>query len=115
MQGKFWRSLSAVRDTLYLTYDIFSKPSYERKLKEWGLQKNTMGTQRWEMVARTVEKRRREGKESEVYDHGIQLPPDEVRKETALHKVPRLQDKFGLIQGNTACNSLSPIDLRMTA
>ena len=88
-----------------------SKPSYERMLKEWKLQKNTMGRQKWAAVAVKIQKRRREGKESEpaVYENGIRLDRFKVRREISRHNTAlTFRQKFVSCTGNafSLCNPL---------
>lgn len=56
-----------------------SKAQYEKKFKEWGFAKYSTG-QEWKAVSYHVLKRKREGKETDVYRDGKLIPPEKVRK-----------------------------------
>ncbi|KAK0733230.1 ankyrin repeat-containing domain protein [Lasiosphaeria miniovina] len=73
---------------------LASKPSYERKMRAWGLQKNTMGKQTWDVVAYKVEKRKKLGKESSVYEKGVRLAAEKLQREIPRHTALTLGKKF---------------------
>ncbi|KAK3384028.1 ankyrin repeat-containing domain protein [Lasiosphaeria ovina] len=74
--------------------NLCSKPSYERKMRAWGLQKNTMGKQTWDVVAYKVNKRKRLGKESTVYEKGVRLSAEKLQREIPRHTSLTLGSKF---------------------
>lgn len=56
-----------------------SKAQYTRKLHGWGLRKRSQQIDHaW--ISKRVAKRKRNGKESEVFVDGIQIPPAKILK-----------------------------------
>ncbi|RDK44378.1 ankyrin [Aspergillus phoenicis ATCC 13157] len=56
-----------------------SKASYTNQLKKWGFRKNSK-SRKDEWISRKGDKRKRDGKESEFFEHGLQLHPNKVAK-----------------------------------
>ena len=61
-----------------------SKAQYVRKLKQWRLEKNST-KDKWEFAASQVQKRRLEGKETEVIINGRPVPAKRLKKEMARY------------------------------
>ena len=61
-----------------------SKAQYVRKLKQWRLEKNST-KDKWEFAAGQVQKRRLEGKETEVIINGRPVPAKKLKKEMARY------------------------------
>ncbi|GKZ61170.1 hypothetical protein AnigIFM49718_007876, partial [Aspergillus niger] len=57
----------------------FSKASYTRQIKKWGFRKHSE-SRNDEWISKRVAKRKRDGKESEVFIDGLQLHPKKVAK-----------------------------------
>jgi Ankyrin repeats (many copies) len=62
-----------------------SKPQFVRKLKSWGCRKNTSSND-WKRIARTIQRRQCEGKESIVIINGEQVDNKRLRKELSRYK-----------------------------
>jgi hypothetical protein len=69
---------------------ICSNAQYIRKLKECGIEKNSTND-KWKYIARQLEKRALEGKESEIYINGRLIPKKKVKKEVSRYAVPSSQ------------------------
>ncbi len=61
-----------------------SKAQYVRKLKQWRLEKNST-KDKWEFAASQVQKRRLEGKETEIIINGRLVPAKRLKKEMARY------------------------------
>lgn len=60
--------------------NLTRKKQYETAFKKWGFRKNKFNPEKWKVVNRKIQKRKRElGKESEVYVDGIKYPPKKVQ------------------------------------
>lgn len=57
----------------------YSKASYTRQLNKWGLRKHSESRDD-EWISKRVAKRKRDGKESEVFIDGLQLHPQKITK-----------------------------------
>ena len=57
----------------------FSKASYTRQINKWGFRKHSK-SRNDEWISNRVAKRKRDGKESEVFIDGLQLHPKKVAK-----------------------------------
>ncbi|EKG17357.1 hypothetical protein MPH_05423 [Macrophomina phaseolina MS6] len=57
---------------------------YERQFKKWGFRKN-LPRDTWQFVARRIEKRKREGKETEFRIDGIRVPQKKLVKATSRY------------------------------
>ncbi|KAI8711507.1 Clr5 domain-containing protein [Fusarium sp. LHS14.1] len=95
-----WESLKAIISDLYLNQKMTlsgvmrlmedehgfraSKAQYVRKLKNWGMGKNSTN-QKWKVAAQQVHKRKLEGKETEIVINGRLIPWKKLRKETARY------------------------------
>ncbi|KAH6613402.1 ankyrin repeat-containing domain protein [Chaetomium tenue] len=67
------------------TYGFYAtKAQYVRKLKQWGLEKNST-KEKWEFAASQVQKRRLEGKDTEVIINGRPVPAKKLKKEMARY------------------------------
>ncbi|KAL6355474.1 hypothetical protein LRP88_11065 [Fusarium phalaenopsidis] len=75
-----WESLKAVISDL--------KAQYVRKLKNWGMEKNSTN-QKWKAAAQQVQKRKLEGKETDILINGRLIPWKKLRKETARYTGPQ--------------------------
>jgi selenocysteine-specific translation elongation factor len=62
--------------------DLISKSQYERHFKKWEFRKN-LKNQEWRDVHVHLSKRKRDGKESDLYVDGILVPSKEIQKETS--------------------------------
>jgi len=67
-----------------------SKAQYTRKFERWGFKKNSTDAQ-WKLIARRLQKRSLEGKESETYLDGKLVPRKKVKKEVSRHSLPSWQ------------------------
>lgn len=61
---------------------IYSKPSYERQLREWGIRKNVVG---WRALATAHELRKIDGKETDVIVANKRLSKHRVKKMIRRH------------------------------
>ncbi|KAI5464957.1 hypothetical protein BGZ63DRAFT_167821 [Mariannaea sp. PMI_226] len=75
-----------------------TKNQWTYKLKEWGLQKN-ISKEGWVYVRHQNEKRKREGKETDVILSGVRLPMPKVRKGIDNHCFESTWDKLNKKQG----------------
>jgi hypothetical protein len=64
-----------------------SKAQYEDQLKKWDMRKNLKASE-WKYVAHRMQKRKREGLESDIYVHDTLVPPKKVKKEVSRHSIP---------------------------
>ncbi|KAH7239769.1 ankyrin repeat-containing domain protein [Fusarium solani] len=71
-------------EVMRLMEDEHSKAQYVRKLKNWGMEKNSTN-QKWKVAAQQVQKRKLEGKETEILINGRLIPWKKLRKETARY------------------------------
>jgi hypothetical protein len=76
---------------------VDSKAQYERQFKKWKFRKHRKHLE-WKFVHHRIEKRKRGGKESNLYIGGVLIPKKKIRKETSRHNFPTLQERYG--QGN---------------
>jgi hypothetical protein len=53
---------------------------YEAKFREWNFRKKLWGAD-WRIIGDILKKRKLEDKDSDVFDHGILIPPKKVQKE----------------------------------
>jgi hypothetical protein len=51
------------------------------------MRKNLKGSE-WEYAAHRIQKRKREGLESDIYFNGTLIPPKKVKKEVSRHSIP---------------------------
>ncbi|KAH8700390.1 fungal-specific transcription factor domain-containing protein [Talaromyces proteolyticus] len=61
-----------------------SKAMYERQLKKWGFHKNLKGND-WKIIQYKIEKRKRDGKRTDVYIRNTLVPEKKVKKEISRH------------------------------
>ncbi|CAG9982408.1 unnamed protein product [Clonostachys byssicola] len=61
-----------------------TKSQYIRKLASWKIKKNATSID-WKKAAIIIDKRKRQGKESEIYVDGKLIPSKKMKKETARH------------------------------
>ncbi|KAI9834920.1 MAG: hypothetical protein M1819_002643 [Sarea resinae] len=66
-----------------------SVKQYSTHLKDWDLKKYNTG-ETWRFVGHRVQKRKLEGKESDVYNHGQLISEKKVKKEVSRHMLPTL-------------------------
>ncbi|KAH7047454.1 ankyrin repeat-containing domain protein [Macrophomina phaseolina] len=80
---------------------------YERQFKKWGFRKN-LPLDTWQFVARRIEKRKREGKDTEFRIDGIRIPQKKLVKATSRYGEgctwKKVQHEL-----NEAANNPSPI------
>lgn len=79
-----------------------SKAQYIRKFKQWGFKKNSRDED-WKFIARKLQKRNLEGKESDTYINGKLAPRKKVKKEVSRHSLPswQIMSIVGMHQANT--------------
>jgi len=82
---------SPSRET-YETKVLHRKAQYELKFREWKLRKN-FTTQEWKAASHRVGKRKKEGKESEVYFEGDLIPLKKAKKGISRYSFPTLLEK----------------------
>ncbi|CAI6099789.1 unnamed protein product [Clonostachys chloroleuca] len=63
---------------------IATKSQYTRQLTSWKIKKNATSID-WKKAAVIIDKRKRQGKESEMYIDGKLIPSKKMKKETARH------------------------------
>ncbi|KAF2145338.1 uncharacterized protein K452DRAFT_294994 [Aplosporella prunicola CBS 121167] len=88
-----------------------SEKQYERQFKRWGFRKN-LKAEEWKFVSRRLEKRKREGKETDLKIDGILVPRKKLQKEidrnfeTALERYDPRKNSFasGIIAALTSNN-----------
>ena len=54
------------------------KKQYENAFKRWRWRKNKLSLDKWKVINRKISKRKRLGRDSEVYVDGIRYPPEKV-------------------------------------
>jgi hypothetical protein len=74
-----------------------SKGQYELQFKKWKLRKN-MTKDEWKFVLHRLEKRRREGKDSETFFDNSLVPMKKIKKEMARHPLSTFEQ--GMLSGN---------------
>src|SRR5436190_12120057 len=77
-----------------ITNLVNSIAQYENRFKKWGFRKKQTA-RKWIDVQGRVEKRKRDGKESNVYNGGRLVPQKKVRKEISRHNFPTIQERYG--------------------
>jgi hypothetical protein len=75
---------------LIISPSHYSKAQYIRKFKQWNFKKNSTND-KWKFVARHLEKRKLDGKESETYINGKLIPRKKVKKEVSRYYIPSSQ------------------------
>jgi hypothetical protein len=78
----------------YIQLTVDSKAQYERQFKKWKFRKNRKQPE-WKFVHHRIEKRKRGGRESNLYISGVLIPKGTVRKETSRHNLPTIQERYG--------------------
>lgn len=78
-----------------------SKSQYEDRFRKWGFRKNLKGAE-WGVIRHHVSKRKREGKDSNLYVDGILVPAKKVRKETSRNTFVSLRDPVARGKGSLA-------------
>lgn len=58
---------------------MVSAGQYERQFKKWGFRKN-LAPNEWQFVSRRIEKRKREGKDTDLRIDGVAIPEKKLRK-----------------------------------
>lgn len=71
-----------------------SKAQYEHHFKIWNFRKN-LKSHEWIFVNHRFNKRKRNGKESDLYVNGVLVPKKKVKKETARHNFPTIIERYG--------------------
>jgi hypothetical protein len=66
---------------------VDSKAQYERQFRKWKFRKNRKDPE-WKFVHHRVEKRKRGGKESDVYIDGVLIAKKKICQETSRHNHP---------------------------
>jgi glyoxylate carboligase len=64
-----------------------SKAQYEDQLKKWDMRKNLKASE-WKYIAHRIQKRKREGLESDIYFNDTPIPPKKIKKEVSRHSIP---------------------------
>ncbi|RYP24671.1 hypothetical protein DL765_000398 [Monosporascus sp. GIB2] len=67
-----------------------TKPSYERRLREWGIRKNVVG---WGAIAIAYEQRKLLGKETDIIVRQMRLSQDRVKKQVSRQGIPLAKAK----------------------
>ncbi|CZR63647.1 uncharacterized protein PAC_13544 [Phialocephala subalpina] len=75
---------------------IAKKAQYTRKFKQWNFSKNST-SDKWKFVARELEKRKRDGKESETYINGKLIPNKKIKKEISRYLLPSYYSTLGTV------------------
>jgi hypothetical protein len=70
-----------------------SKSQYSRQFKSWKFRKNIKDDE-WKFVQARVQKRKRDGKESNVYVDGVLMPATKMRKEVARHDWRNVYERY---------------------
>jgi hypothetical protein len=80
-----------------LAKNKISRAKYIRKLKLWGVEKNS-NSAKWTYIARKLKKRELEGKDSETYINGQLVPHKKLKKEASRYDLPRYRESqyFGM-------------------
>ena len=73
---------------------VDSKAQYERQFKKWKFRKNRTHRD-WELAAPIINKRKRSGKETNLYIDGVLIPPTKIRKEISRYNFPTIQERYG--------------------
>lgn len=76
---------------------VDSKAQYERQFNKWKFRKNRKHPE-WKFVHHRIAKRKRNGKESNLYIGGVLIPTKKIHKETSRHNFPTIHERYG--QGN---------------
>lgn len=71
-----------------------SKAQYERWFKKWKFHKNRKSRD-WKSASRIIEKRKRDGKESDLYIDGVLISKKRICKETSRHNFQTIQERYG--------------------
>jgi len=100
-----------------------SKSAFEKRLRQWGLCKYNMGQEKWNAVARIIEKRKMLGLTSDIYVRGVKIPQDKVQREISRNVALTLRSKFatslskGIVQTRCyqiiKCNTLLTFQFRL--
>ncbi|KAF2177656.1 hypothetical protein K469DRAFT_515616, partial [Zopfia rhizophila CBS 207.26] len=59
---------------------IATKSQYEARFRKWGIRKNLRGDE-WQILNKKLERRKMEGKQSDVYINEVIIPKSKIRKE----------------------------------
>jgi hypothetical protein len=90
-------SITPIGAQMYKSAKPFdSKSQYDLQFKKWHLRKN-LNKNAWRFIHYRVEKRKSQGKESEVYFNNTLVPDKKVKKEISRHVLPTFQQ--GLSSG----------------
>ncbi|KAF4628877.1 hypothetical protein G7Y89_g9276 [Cudoniella acicularis] len=76
---------------------IAKKAQYTRKFKQWNFSKNST-SDKWKFVARKLEKRKHEGKESETYINGKLIPNKKIQKEISRYTLHSYYSTLGTVE-----------------
>ncbi|KAK8228313.1 Clr5 domain-containing protein [Phyllosticta capitalensis] len=98
------------------THDFSAtQAQYELQLKKWGFRKN-LTAKEWATVSRKIDKRKLEGRDSEVIMDGQLVPKEKVRKKTSTYgyqtTLEKLEETFrGHLKASytMACNIANKI------
>lgn len=74
------------------------KAQYEKKIKEWGFQKNHTKDD-WKIIGQKVGLRKRTAKESNVYLDGELMPRKRLQKEISRQGFMSATEQFKAMQG----------------
>ncbi|RFU25811.1 hypothetical protein B7463_g10515, partial [Scytalidium lignicola] len=67
-----------------------TKAQYVRKLRQLGIEKNSTN-ESWKYIAQKLNKRKRDGKDSEIYINGKLIPRKKINKEVSRYTLPSLE------------------------
>ncbi|OCK89480.1 uncharacterized protein K441DRAFT_278185 [Cenococcum geophilum 1.58] len=85
------RTLKEIMDIMAGSYDfVATKTQYERHFRKWGFRKN-VNPSVWKFINHRQSKRKRAGKESDVYIDGVLVPKDKIRKEIGRNSVSTIE------------------------
>ena len=70
-----------------------SKAQYERHFKIWNFRKN-LKSHEWIFVHYRFNKRKRDGKKSELYVDGVLVSEKKIKKETARYNFPTITERY---------------------
>ncbi|KAI9671342.1 MAG: Ankyrin-2 [Alyxoria varia] len=77
------KSLKVLMELMASSHEFHaSKSQYERHFKKWGFRKNLKSSE-WKAIHHKIDKRKREGKDSDLYVDGTMIKKQKVRKETS--------------------------------
>jgi hypothetical protein len=82
----------------FLDIDLLlcSRSQYERQFKKWDFRKNMRQPERlWKAVGHRIEKRKKAGKNSDVYINGSRILASVIRKEILRYDHQTAMERYG--------------------